>query len=266
MPKPTNLYIDSDGVKRGYYVYLHKDRVTGEVFYVGKGHGRRAWNSNQRHYEWIKKVELLSEGWDVEIVQDNLTEIEAFELEAELVENYGGAATNGGALTNWLPGGEHPEAIKFGLQFDDKGWSAAYYGARNFKALMRQQQEAIATSVAKKLEPIVDQLSNLEDQADENEDDKLDDSASNIESIILSVLNASSDLLRRRVSWKEFCFTLEEVVDDLESEMEDVTDHHPEVIPLLEKALVVTKALFVEIDSGNRTEAEEFANKAVREK
>jgi hypothetical protein len=36
-PSRKRLYIDADGVKRGYYVYAHKDCATGSVFYVGKG-------------------------------------------------------------------------------------------------------------------------------------------------------------------------------------------------------------------------------------
>ena len=39
MSKVGRLYVDSEGVERGYYVYAHREKETGEVFYIGKGHG-----------------------------------------------------------------------------------------------------------------------------------------------------------------------------------------------------------------------------------
>ena len=102
----TKLYIDQGGVVRGYYVYLHKGRTTGVVFYVGKGSGQRAWESIGRNELWKGRVATLDNGWEVEIFKNDLSEIEAFVLEAELVEKYGGCAADGGTLTNWVPGGE----------------------------------------------------------------------------------------------------------------------------------------------------------------
>ncbi len=49
MTEKPQIYIDEEGVKRGYYVYLHKATETGEVFYVGKGSGRRAWETKKRN-------------------------------------------------------------------------------------------------------------------------------------------------------------------------------------------------------------------------
>ncbi len=193
MPKSKYLYIDSDGIKRGYYVYLHKNNVTGEVFYVGKGYGRRAWERNKRNADWKRKVASMQEGWDVEIVQDDLSEIEAFTLEAELVKNYGGASANGGTLTNQYPGGEEP--LEVGISFVSERlelWSKAYYEAREFKAIPRTEQESIAMTVTKKLEPFIDDLSDVEQKADESKDEKLADSASSIEGEIRSIMDASS--------------------------------------------------------------------------
>src|SRR5262245_2803202 len=110
MSKST-LYVDSDGVLRGYYVYVHKDKATGKVFYVGKGQGKRAWSKSKRHANWQEMVTSLGGAWDVEIVKNDLSELEAFDLEAELVDHHGGAAAEGGGLTNWLPGGENPDAV-----------------------------------------------------------------------------------------------------------------------------------------------------------
>jgi hypothetical protein len=266
MTTPKNLYIDSDGIKRGYYVYLHKDHVTGDIFYVGKGYDRRAWDSERRNDEWKKKVSSLLDGWDIEIVEDNLSEIEAFELEAELVDRYGGTASNGGKLTNWLPGGEHPVSISISFPLDDNGWSAAYYEARSFKVLPRREQEEIAVSVTKQLKLIIDRLSCLEEKADANEDENLSDIVSNVEIIIGSLSDTSSDFIRHRISWKDFGIGLEDTLDELEWEMEDTSEQHPKVLPLFREAIKTLKEFFSKVDSGNRKEAKEFANMTTQRK
>jgi hypothetical protein len=70
-----------------YYVYTHSD-ISGKVFYVGKGTGDRAWRNN-RTKEWKDKINLLSNEYYVEIVYDELTEEEALDAEALLIELYG---------------------------------------------------------------------------------------------------------------------------------------------------------------------------------
>ena len=59
-----------------YYVYLHRKKTTGEVFYVGKGSGKRAWDNHGRSDPWRKTVS--KHGKIVEILQDNLQEWYAF--------------------------------------------------------------------------------------------------------------------------------------------------------------------------------------------
>ncbi len=107
MESPKALYIDGEGITRGYYVYVHKDPETGAVFYVGKGHGRRAWQRAGRHQLWLGNTRDLKGLWDVELVHTDLSEIEAFELEARLVKEHGGPASCGAAAEN-LPTG-YPE-------------------------------------------------------------------------------------------------------------------------------------------------------------
>lgn len=80
MLPPMKRYIDGEGVERGYYVYLHKDKATGKVFYVGKGIGRRAWETGRRSNTWKEKVASLTNGWEVEILAKDLSELKAFEL------------------------------------------------------------------------------------------------------------------------------------------------------------------------------------------
>lgn len=71
----------------GFYVYLHKRATDGKVFYVGKGSGKRAWKKTQRNDYW-KRVEA-KHGRIVEIVQQKLTEDDAFELEVKLIKSFG---------------------------------------------------------------------------------------------------------------------------------------------------------------------------------
>lgn len=70
---------------RKFYVYEHIRLDTMECFYVGKGHGKRAYvmQRNKHHDSICKKY-----GYIVHIVKDNLSEQESFELERDLIEDY----------------------------------------------------------------------------------------------------------------------------------------------------------------------------------
>ena len=85
-----------------FYVYLHKKKTTGEVFYVGKGCGKRAWVESNRSDHW-KRVRSKY-GLIVEIVMDKLQEWYAYEVEAELTLKYG-LNRDGGILVNQIHGG-----------------------------------------------------------------------------------------------------------------------------------------------------------------
>jgi len=76
-----------------FYAYVHKD-IDGNVFYVGKGKGRRAWDTGRRHILWQHYVERLNGKFKVEIVADGLREDEAAYLEADLMAKYGGQLVN----------------------------------------------------------------------------------------------------------------------------------------------------------------------------
>lgn len=79
-----------------FYVYLHK-RLDGTPFYVGKGCGNRAYTKNYRNDDWHKEA---ANGYNVEIVKDNLYERDSYELEKKLIREIG--ITN---LTNLYTGG-----------------------------------------------------------------------------------------------------------------------------------------------------------------
>jgi hypothetical protein len=69
------------------YVYGHYKADTGELFYIGKGKGKRAWRSWGRSTYW-KRV-ANKHGWTVKILEDNLTEEEAYAKEMLLIEETG---------------------------------------------------------------------------------------------------------------------------------------------------------------------------------
>lgn len=72
-----------------YYVYLHRRRDTGEVFYIGKGRLHRAKKktaSGNRSKQWLAVVEE-SGGFEIEYVAENLTSDQASEMEEYYTRN-----------------------------------------------------------------------------------------------------------------------------------------------------------------------------------
>ena len=74
-------YPNLDMELRCFYVYQHKDNE-GDVFYIGKGKAKRAW-SRMRSPEWI---EAAKNGFEVEILKEDLTSDEAFSMEDYLLK------------------------------------------------------------------------------------------------------------------------------------------------------------------------------------
>jgi hypothetical protein len=66
-----------------FYVYIHRTGE-GDPFYVGKGHGSRAWSKHGRNPFWKKMV--AKHGFKVEIVAESLTEEQAFFEEIKLIK------------------------------------------------------------------------------------------------------------------------------------------------------------------------------------
>ena len=73
-------------IRNDYYVYLHRRNSDGEIFYVGKGCGRRASNGSKRSSVW--KVYVGDHGFSYEIIQENMTEAKAFLLEAWMISKF----------------------------------------------------------------------------------------------------------------------------------------------------------------------------------
>lgn len=89
-----------------FYVYIHKKKTDGEVFYVGKGRGHRAWITTYRSDFWNKVYN--KHGRDVELVAEKLDEKTALDLEKELITFYGRRDLGMGTLVNLCDGGKGP--------------------------------------------------------------------------------------------------------------------------------------------------------------
>lgn len=76
------MSIEADKI---FYVYQHLRADTGEVFYVGKGKGKRLTSRGRNEY-WKRIVE--KHGLIVEVIAEKLTETDAFELEVSTIRRH----------------------------------------------------------------------------------------------------------------------------------------------------------------------------------
>jgi hypothetical protein len=79
------------------YTYLRED---GTPYYVGKGSGERAYK------KWGKGIKPPKDKSRIVIVEDNLDETTAFNLECKLIAEYGRKDLGTGILYNMTDGGE----------------------------------------------------------------------------------------------------------------------------------------------------------------
>lgn len=99
-----------------YYIYALKDprASPAKPFYIGKGTGNRAWDHTLKADSTRKGrriADITAAGYEVltTVLADELTEIQALKLEAELISAFG-TEDSGGLLTNSvLPSGSPPK-------------------------------------------------------------------------------------------------------------------------------------------------------------
>jgi hypothetical protein len=90
-----------------YYLYYHKNPTTKELFYVGIGTNKRAWDfTSGRNFHYKNYIKKYGEPV-VDIIKENITKEEACSFEIELIAKYGrkGIELNG-ILLNKSIGGE----------------------------------------------------------------------------------------------------------------------------------------------------------------
>lgn len=97
-------------MEKEYYVYLHIKETTDEPFYVGKGKGYRATRKAYRTEHWNNIVS--KHGYDVIMLEENLTEEESFELEIYWIKRIGRRDLGLGPLINYSDGGEGTSGYK----------------------------------------------------------------------------------------------------------------------------------------------------------
>lgn len=88
----------------GHYIYIHVKQDSGEVFYVGKGKNNRAYHKGGRSKWW--QYTIAKYGYDIFILENNLSEPEAFRLEKEYIQRIGRRDLGLGPLVNLTDGGE----------------------------------------------------------------------------------------------------------------------------------------------------------------
>ena len=106
-----------DRLMENYYLYYHKNPITKELFYIGIGTNKRAWDfasgRNSHYKNYIKKYGIPI----VDIIKENITKEEACSLERKLISEYGMKGIDGeGILLNKSIGGE---TIALGNKFTE---------------------------------------------------------------------------------------------------------------------------------------------------
>jgi len=92
-----------------YYIYFHINPLKNEIFYVGKGKGKRAYSHTGRSLYWRNITKKY--GYIVDITEDGLTEQEAFDREVFYINKIGRKDLGLGSLVNMTDGGDGPSGV-----------------------------------------------------------------------------------------------------------------------------------------------------------
>jgi hypothetical protein len=94
------------------YKYLREDE---SPYYIGKGKDDRAWHRSKH-----ERIHLPKDKSRIVIVEENLSEEQAFQLEIELIKHYGRKDLGTGILHNLTNGGEGSAGAVFGRPSDER--------------------------------------------------------------------------------------------------------------------------------------------------
>lgn len=125
-----------------YYVYIHRRQDTNEIFYVGKGHDKRAWDFKYSRNIYCQRIYNLT-SIKVEIIKDNLTEEQAFSLEKRFIREL---KNIGLAQANFHEGGFGGNSWKFMPEeqqlFLKKKFSQSHLGKSHSSETRRKMSES----------------------------------------------------------------------------------------------------------------------------
>jgi hypothetical protein len=118
-----------------YYVYQYI-REDGTPYYIGKGTKQRAWEKHKRANGSDMRPKDRNR---IQIIKDNLTEQEAWDLEAELISKYG-KLTEGGLLANITDGGRGGRTVSSMARM---GKNNPRWGVKEDPAITEQRIQSI---------------------------------------------------------------------------------------------------------------------------
>ncbi len=231
----------ADDLDRSYYVYLHIDKATGVPLYVGKGKDRRAQNTEDRSSHWHSKVASLTDGYVVELAAQNLTELEAWDRERELILKHGRLCDGNGTLVNIQDGGEESFLVQMEIKLPD---AIGELLQRDFES--RQYHQPGADEQTGLLDRLEKRLEEFE------RDSGIEEEVTNLEmafgQVIWQVQRAIKFRRRRSLSWKEFAYEVDTSAEEIEDEIKDALDGPGENRPaLIELAGKLRQVLLCEI-------------------
>jgi hypothetical protein len=236
-----------------------------KVFYVGRGKRGRAWESVRRSQAWKEHVRRLPEGYEVVLLHRDLTEDESIELEREEIETNGGAAAEGGTLINWIPG-ELAGGISIGMEIgldihagdeesrkDAAAQDDAYRSVRRFKDLTPLQRLEGVRLFDEKVGPPLAPLKKVIERCNERRTCDYPDGVDDAVQIAEEISRLSSQLANKKLKFVDFCYEVEEQIDQIELCIEDASPRYRKKIADLHRAML---GWFEFFDSGNREEAQ----------
>lgn len=148
------------------YIYLHRRKDTGEIFYVGYslkkwttdklGNKKPSYRMNHkkgRNDIWNKIVNKTD--YDIILYRDNLSKKDALKLETKLIKQYGRINLGTGTLANLTNGGENNEGRvgyykgkkftkkhKENLSKSQKGEKNSFYGKKHTEETKQKISES----------------------------------------------------------------------------------------------------------------------------
>lgn len=270
------IYFDAEGVERGYYVYTHACKVSGQVFYVGKGKNNRAWSDN-RSRAWHEHVAALPEGYQVCLLHNDLTEEESIKFERTEIQAHGGPASSGGSLVNWIDGAY---GDGFGLAIrvfvgwdvgdqaggdqggdgDERRYWETYWAARKFKELSPAERKACADKFSEMVGFALEPVHEVEEGYVFRTDIFAPMDITSTSCISSEIGRLARQLRNRKMRYFDFCVEVEDQLGQLTYKLEkgQVDPKYLGMIQTVHEALSRWFSLF---DTGNQREAHEIAQR-----